>query len=157
MILLEWGTTEPYTQKNKFTGNKCYIFSLRTISIHPGLKCWVVNRSAPICTNPSLLDRSILTATLHLGLLQYSILNSLLNIVIKQRSVSQQALVHIFNKDFLRKAFKNIITFITDSHRMLADKKKNEGPGEKESPFHLTLPSPNTPPPPHKKKKNGRR
>ena len=34
---------------------------------------------------------------------------------------------------------------------MLADK-KNEGPGQKESPFHLTLPSP-TPPPPKKKKK----
>lgn len=29
---------------------------------------------------------------------------------------------------------------------MLADK-KNEGPRQKESPFHLTLPSPNTPPP----------
>ena len=35
---------------------------------------------------------------------------------------------------------------------MLADK-KNEWPGQKESPFHLTLPSPNpTPPPPNKKK-----
>ena len=36
---------------------------------------------------------------------------------------------------------------------MLADK-KNEGPGQKENPFHLTLPSP-TPPPPKKKKMEG--
>ena len=35
---------------------------------------------------------------------------------------------------------------------MLADK-KNEWPGQKESPFHLTLPSPNpAPPPPNNKK-----
>lgn len=34
---------------------------------------------------------------------------------------------------------------------MSADK-KNEWPGQKESPFHLTLPSPNTAPPPNKKK-----
>ena len=33
---------------------------------------------------------------------------------------------------------------------MLADK-KNEWPGQKESPFHLTLPSPNTAPPQQKK------
>ena len=38
---------------------------------------------------------------------------------------------------------------------MLADKKKHEGPGKKESPFHLTLPSPNNPPPPKKKKMEG--
>ena len=39
---------------------------------------------------------------------------------------------------------------------MLADK-KNEWPGQKESPFHLTLPSPNTaaPPPPQQKKMEG--
>ena len=35
---------------------------------------------------------------------------------------------------------------------MLADK-KNEWPGQKESPFHLTLPSPNTAAPPPNKKK----
>ena len=34
---------------------------------------------------------------------------------------------------------------------MLADK-KNEWPGQKESPFHLTLPSPTPAPPPNKKK-----
>ena len=40
---------------------------------------------------------------------------------------------------------------------MLADK-KNEWPGQKESPFHLTLPSPNTAarrPPPQQKKMEG--
>ena len=37
---------------------------------------------------------------------------------------------------------------------MLADK-KNEWPGQKESPFHLTLPSPNPAPPPQQKKMEG--
>ena len=37
---------------------------------------------------------------------------------------------------------------------MLADK-KNEWPGQKESPFHLTLPPPNTAPPPQQKKMEG--
>ena len=35
---------------------------------------------------------------------------------------------------------------------MLADK-KNEGPGQKERTFHVTIASPNTPPPQKKKKK----
>ena len=35
---------------------------------------------------------------------------------------------------------------------MLADK-KNEGPGQKERTFHVTIASPNTPPPKKKKKK----